>query len=68
MDTNTDHQQLVARLQRVAAGAGFVILRGAPLTKFVNTRTGGVLITRDAAVYRKLAEWEEQPFDRSCST
>ena len=35
-----------------------------PLTTFVNLRTGGMLITRDTAIYRRVPEWEEQPFNR----
>lgn len=64
----TDHHRLDARLHEVAAGVGYRILAGKPLVKFVNRRTGGVIITRDVAVYRKLPEWEERVFDRSTST
>ena len=44
-------------------GMEYRIIPGAPLIKFVNARTGGTIITRDVAVYRRLPEWREQPFD-----
>ncbi len=34
-----------------------------PITRFVNKRTGGVILTRDIGVYRRVLEWSEQPFD-----
>jgi hypothetical protein len=34
-----------------------------PLTKFVNRRTGSVVITRDVQAYRAAPDWQAQPFD-----
>ena len=65
MKTDAGHQQFVEHLQRLAAAGGFVLLKGAPLTKFTNTRTGGWIITRDVEAYRRIPEWVELPFDRS---
>jgi hypothetical protein len=35
-----------------------------PLVKLINTQTGGTIVTRDVAVYRLGAVWQERPVDR----
>jgi hypothetical protein len=44
---------------------GFQALPHDPLVRFINAETGATVITRDVAIYRRVAAWQERLFDRS---
>jgi hypothetical protein len=60
MDTEP-HQRINGILD--AALRAFQAQPHDPLTKFINVETGGIVITRDIAVYRLVPAWLERPFD-----